>query len=1187
MFISQNTWRWSLALAGLALLSAAASGWAAPPTAILIVDDTRGGRDYWNPLGLQEMVEAGFQVGMTPAGKTPSDEEMKKFNVVLVISAGRNFATDLQPKLERYLNAGGGVLVVPPGSQPLMEGGLLATLQWLKGLGATEPLHGVVDPDRRKVVDWCKWPGAPEYVWTSEIEPSPITQGVKTIWYRTGQSANFEPLSAPFVLDDKWTPLVRTGPQSSTVSWSESPYEQSYMSKDMQTAFGEFYTAPGRKEGRLPLLAVRSVGAGRLAVLGCFPQDWFWTPYIPAQGGVILHKGFGDRPSDGWQLLSNLYRYLAEPSLASGALGGYTTQREQLFRSIPGAPQPYDWKNGAEGGLGGSFPGADPLLTGSISPASQVSAAPTGTAPRGLVGAHTTYSTGKGTVADWAAAAQAAGLDFIVILDDMAYLNAAKWERLKADCAAASYDNFLAYPGFEYKHETGNRGYFISRIWDWPSDTKIFTKDGKKIATTRANGDDTGPLLLWLGYDQKIYNSTQYTAGFFSHRTNPTPPWAHRGFGSFAVSTRDRDKPVDSFDQTLPSFLTLQSEKLHISPMGLSLMYAPGEIAGAVKRGGPFVTLLGQKKDMAALLDHGGTYCYAGRASGLCATTGPSILTWNGSYTTPYVVQRWNVNKREDDYFVLDNYRYRVRIAAASPLGLAEIVIYDGNKGVYRRLLPGGKKQFEATLDLENDQHRHLVAVVKDTAGGIAVSPEIQTETWLNRHYLCADRCNFGVGNAGQGAWYAHPGPYTTQQGPETMCVGRWARPVISDDVLALRADLDTRFETGGAYQYMYGNPWHAYFQTWPMEEMNLQRTTFYWKGQYGGDIFFIEEYFPAAIDTIWDFPMPAQPFYPEARWPKNPQEANLLHWKPTAHTLNLARLTSEVTFQEPWVEALKVTKDYTPGQGSYDFRIGGQRVNGPLPAAGAPALVQEGAAASGGVFCLTGEAGKTGWSWLVTGEKLTWRLRAEAGKATLLIGWPAPDRKGKKGTEYAAEVYGLEGEPTEAGLTGMLSPPGLQATTGTLLPARVPYTFQAQQGAISIKVGDLSTVPFEWLPLEIRGLRPNATAYYLEQGTAKMRPVGIDPQGVGRIVLWRGKQNTEIFIGHPVLCSDPEVRYDAVRMADGTWILDVNNPTDQPRNVTFTWHPAWPLWAPLPGKVALPPGGRASYTLKEESHAH
>jgi len=234
----------------------------------------------------------------------------------------------------------------------------------------------------------------------------------------------------------------------------------------------------------------------------------------------------------------------------------------------------------------------------------------------------------------------------------------------------------------------------------------------------------------------------------------------------------------------------------------------------------------------------------------------------------------------------------------------------------------------------------------------------------------------------------------------------------------------------------------------------------------------------------------------------------------------------------------------------------------------------------------LTGEAGKTGWSWLVTGQNLTWRLRAENGKATLQVGWPVPDEQGKQGATCRAETYALEGEPTEAAVAGMLAPAGLQATVGTPVPGRVPYSYEVKQGAVVLHVGDLGDIPFEWIPLEIRGLRTDATAYYLEEGSAKIRPLGVDPDGVGRVVLWRGKHDCNLFLGHPLLCSDPDIHYDAVRLADGTWIVDANNPTDQDRKLVFFWNPAYPGSGPLPAASTLARGARLHFTLKEEPHA-
>ena len=227
-------------------------------------------------------------------------------------------------------------------------------------------------------------------------------------------------------------------------------------------------------------------------------------------------------------------------------------------------------------------------------------------------------------------------------------------------------------------------------------------------------------------------------------------------------------------------------------------------------------------------------------------------------------------------------------------------------------------------------------------------------------------------------------------------------------------------------------------------------------------------------------------------------------------------------------------------------------------------------------------ETGKTGVCWLVTGKGLHYKLSAVNGKATLDVGWPVADAKAKKGTAYHWEVYALNGPPTEVALNELLLPSGLKASRGTPVDKRFPYTYVAANGAVVLKADDLRAIPCEWIPLEVRGLQTRRTAYWHELGTYIVRPIGIDPDGVGRAVLWRNKHNTAFFIGHPVLCSDPEIWFDAVRMANGTWILDVNNPTDRAWAGTFSWHPDWPGRCKLPDAVTLPPGGRQQFTIKE-----
>jgi len=149
-------------------------------------------------------------------------------------------------------------------------------------------------------------------------------------------------------------------------------------------------------------------------------------------------------------------------------------------------------------------------------------------------------------------------------------------------------------------------------------------------------------------------------------------------------------------------------------------------------------------------------------------------------------------------------------------------------------------------------------------------------------------------------------------------------------------------------------------------------------------------------------------------------------------------------------------------------------------------------------------ESGQTGACWLVTGKGLHYKLAASNGKATLDVGWPVPDGKAKKGTAYHWEVYALNGPPSEAALNELLQSSGLKARSGTPVPNRFPYTYIAVEGAVILKAEDLRAIPCEWIPLEvrasIRGGRPTG-----RNRDDRIRPIGIDPDGVGRAVLWRG----------------------------------------------------------------------------------
>jgi len=85
---------------------------------------------------------------------------------------------------------------------------------------------------------------------------------------------------------------------------------------------------------------------------------------------------------------------------------------------------------------------------------------------RGIFGAQSQRGGGSGTVAEWAKAARAAGLDYIVFTDDPNAHTAATYADLVEQCKANSDDKFAIVPGFGVNDINGVYRFFpVRRIF--------------------------------------------------------------------------------------------------------------------------------------------------------------------------------------------------------------------------------------------------------------------------------------------------------------------------------------------------------------------------------------------------------------------------------------------------------------------------------------------------------------------------------------------------------------------------------------------------------------------------------------------------------------------------------------------------------------------------------------------------
>jgi hypothetical protein len=229
------------------------------------------------------------------------------------------------------------------------------------------------------------------------------------------------------------------------------------------------------------------------------------------------------------RMLRNLIGWLAAPSLSgAGGLGGYVTPAGKLIspNESPAtlaqfAETTYDYRVGA-------LEGVDP-------------ADHTKRTYRGLIGAYTSNSEGEGTVAQFAAAAVASQLDFVVFLEPFALQNnttltATQLVQLKADCVAHSTPKLKLLPGYWMENQFGSRMMFLGDMVELPP-AVLITPDGRRflgnVMDPKDSRNTTGILVAqamsWLLTADSTGQSPGtpgWTLGYFRlGETAPVSAW--------------------------------------------------------------------------------------------------------------------------------------------------------------------------------------------------------------------------------------------------------------------------------------------------------------------------------------------------------------------------------------------------------------------------------------------------------------------------------------------------------------------------------------------------------------------------------------------------------------------------------------------------------------------------------------
>lgn len=258
---------------------------------VLFCSPSGVGHGYVDLTYLKELREAGIEVDYTERSDDFTWERFQKFNALVIYAGPENphtHATKLTSEkfvelLEQFLKAGGGVLAMVPEAhtdKAMMPAALLQ--RW----GAQIPLERIreKDPGHVAMMSHMNTPLA----FTSEVAESPMSKGVRQIWYPYSDAYNAQ-ATLPLWLDDHWQVVVRASPTSVT--------EPVDMSKSGLVPLAKPFVRPGPTVSSPPIFAVRPYQAGRIAFLSQWPQ------YSVGSGTKwLFHREVLNRGLEGKQL---------------------------------------------------------------------------------------------------------------------------------------------------------------------------------------------------------------------------------------------------------------------------------------------------------------------------------------------------------------------------------------------------------------------------------------------------------------------------------------------------------------------------------------------------------------------------------------------------------------------------------------------------------------------------------------------------------------------------------------------------------------------------------------------------------------------------------------------------------------------------------------------------------------------
>ena len=1160
------------------------------PAVLIAAWDTRR---YVDLDYLKSLEKAGFRVDFLESWRDFSLERIKGYNAVMMFSfpakgeqtndpnGGMNpgiNAEETLAALKEYLALGGGVFLnidalrpYSPEEPPGMNA--MGGLQYALGEFGAKARYETYSAPESKMGSNRRL-GSRPYFYADEVLPSPVSEGVTGLWLPLIVDGHGFLYSGPLEVDKNWTPVVRAGKGTTTL-----PVEP----KGAAQHFPDKSKLPGLYQHEVPednpvVFAIRDVGPGRLALFHLKPTfsvgqgtKWFYD-------SITLEKGLRGKSSDLGKLIVNTLDWLTEPSLKNGKLGGAEIAADRLVPNALSAAVKENMLR-PEGKL--KTP-TDPVV-------------PAGNMYRGFIGARTAASGGKGSVSDYAKAAEEAGLDFVVFLEDWQKFDAAKLKAMNEECRKLSSDKLLLIPGVTMETNVGPKLFVYGYDFELPTEKNLFStiKPGT-FALQREDGKGGYlPEPNSLGYLLRWYNTGLTNAGFYDFATSEENGKfrVHQAktFGAAGVLYYRDGKLVEDVSD---EYLQTNAGTMTCLPIVVAEVDSPEAMKAHVAAGNPLTHA--QAKDVPSLLKN--ALRWNNQFESLPVMVGNGAKIWN-----------WPVSYRAKTYggedFANDRARFQPEVLIQSDAGIKEVRVYDGTR-LYRRFLPGGTKEFALRLYMSAFLQQTLGIEVEDMQGKVSTIFPVRTSK-DDKLYVafCGDHVNDCGGSirvvkmARGNFWPGHYSPayvpdpgYTWDGGPppvnellpfrDTKVAIRTADEQQSQMVQYPVLDFaDERVYRGGSEAtgvlLSSGNAWRGWG---PIGELPL------------ADVDVVQTLYRQAVTGV-------DPERDGGGQGLQKGSATSL-FEETAVFKKDAVLTayeraSDRTAKVPAVRGLFVAGKGQNILGAYNL----------YPDA-TDGKVQRFVIPTGGWFAATVDDGGNCVLAFNRGAPLAFRL--SGGMVWLDVDIPEGGMPVKKGQEIKTDLLTIMwpmGE-TIGGTEDILrlvkyleNPTGLETLQGKRLTSVGGLQeFAADKGAVEIKSPKQTRkedgiAPTE-LAVRVEGLNPNWSAgeYQLEgyvggnyysKGRKVFRPLGVDNGGRVYAPLYVSRDKVHTILGHPIVANDGgkdlKIQVTALESPadgkNGSWHISLNNPTDKVIETTVTKRIDLPGLKFTTQKVTLQPG--------------